>query len=89
MGDSRQANRASVLPKFKYSTGSPWEGRRCTLKAWPLTFVLLGTGDTGQLGVQLIFLRDLQNTGSVVNHHSEEVRTAGDLKDVLDIREVV
>ena len=27
--------------------------------------------------------------GSVVNHHSEEVRTAGDLKDVLDTREAV
>ena len=22
-------------------------GQRCTFKAWPLTFVLLGTGDTG------------------------------------------
>lgn len=53
------------------------------------TFVLLGTGDPGELGVQLILLRDLQDAGSVVHHHGEEVGAAGDLKDVLDVREVI
>lgn len=59
------------------------------MKAWPPTFVLLGTGDAGQLGVQLILLGDLQNTGSVVHHHGEQVRAARDLEDVLDVGEVV
>lgn len=80
---------ASIHPKVQCSKDHPREGQRCTSKAWPPTFVLLGTGDAGELGVQLVLLGDLQNTGSVVHHHGEQVRAARDLEDVLDVGQVV
>lgn len=54
-----------------------------------LTFVLFGTGDAGQLGVHLVLLRDLQHLRAVLHHPGQQVRPAGNLKDVLNVGQVV
>lgn len=52
-------------------------------------FVLLCGGDARELGVDLVVLGDLQHGGAVLDHPRQQVRPPRDLKDVLDVRQVV
>lgn len=53
------------------------------------TFIFLGGGDAGELGVNLIVLRDLQHRGAVLDHPRQQVGSPRNLKDVLDVRQVI
>lgn len=53
------------------------------------TFVLLGRRNTCEFGVNLIVLRDLQHCGAVLNHPRQQIRSPGNLKDVLNVWEII
>lgn len=53
------------------------------------TFVFLGRWDARELGVDFVVLWDLEHSGAVLDHPGQQVRPPRDLKDVLDVREII
>lgn len=54
-----------------------------------VTFVFLGRGDTCKFGVNLVVLWDLQYSGAVLYHPCQQIRSPWNLKDMLDVWQVI